>query len=152
MTTGIVSALNRPVSAGRGRDDSSFINAIQTDAAINPGNSGGPLVDLDGEVIGVNSAIAQLPGATGAGRPVRQHRPRVRDPEPPGPDHRPAADRDRQGGAPGDRRAAGPHVHRGGVRVATRPPAGQSAGRAGGPADKAGIKPGDVILSLTAVR
>ncbi len=67
VTTGIVSALNRPVSAGEDRSESSFINAIQTDAAINPGNSGGPLVDGSGEVIGVNSAIAQLPNGSLAG-------------------------------------------------------------------------------------
>ncbi len=63
VTTGIVSALGRPVSAGGG-DETSYINAIQTDAAINPGNSGGPLLDLNGRVIGVNSAIARLPGST----------------------------------------------------------------------------------------
>jgi len=59
VTSGIVSALNRPVTAG-GADDQSFISAIQTDAAINPGNSGGPLVNGQGQVIGVNSAIATL--------------------------------------------------------------------------------------------
>jgi len=59
VTSGIVSALERPVTAG-GADESSYIRAIQTDAAINPGNSGGPLVDLQGRVIGVNSAIATL--------------------------------------------------------------------------------------------
>lgn len=57
VTSGIVSALNRPVSAGDA-NDISFISAIQTDAAINPGNSGGPLVNSRGEVIGINSAIA----------------------------------------------------------------------------------------------
>ncbi len=58
VTSGIVSALDRPVLAGESVDDVSYINAIQTDAAINPGNSGGPLLDASGAVIGVNSAIA----------------------------------------------------------------------------------------------
>ncbi|WP_236543291.1 S1C family serine protease [Spiractinospora alimapuensis] len=57
VTTGIISAMDRPVTVGE-VGDSSYINALQTDAAINPGNSGGPLVNAQGEVIGVNSAIA----------------------------------------------------------------------------------------------
>lgn len=61
VTAGIVSALERPVTAGEAGDES-FISAIQTDAAINPGNSGGPLLNGDGDVVGVNSAIAQIPG------------------------------------------------------------------------------------------
>jgi len=60
VTTGIISAKNRAVTAGESNSESSFINALQTDAAINPGNSGGPLVDTTGAVIGVNSAIASL--------------------------------------------------------------------------------------------
>ncbi|WP_210648924.1 S1C family serine protease [Nocardioides sp. SYSU D00065] len=65
VTSGIVSALNRPVTtSGESDDDSSYINAVQTDAAINPGNSGGPLVNLAGEVVGVNSAIATTGGLT----------------------------------------------------------------------------------------
>ncbi len=60
VTAGIVSAVNRPVTTGEGENDNSYINAVQTDAAINPGNSGGPLVNLQGEVVGVNSAIASL--------------------------------------------------------------------------------------------
>jgi putative serine protease PepD len=60
VTTGIISAKNRPVTAGDSANETSFINALQTDAAINPGNSGGPLVDSTGAVIGVNSAIASL--------------------------------------------------------------------------------------------
>ena len=63
VTAGIVSALNRPVTPGDA-DDQSYINAIQTDAAINPGNSGGPLLDMQGQVIGVNSAIATAPGSS----------------------------------------------------------------------------------------
>ncbi len=67
VTSGIVSALNRPVTTGDSAKDNSFINAVQTDAAINPGNSGGPLVDLSGRVIGVNSAIATLGGGRQSG-------------------------------------------------------------------------------------
>ena len=64
VTSGIISAKNRPVTTGDG-NDASFINAVQTDAAINPGNSGGPLANLQGQVIGVNSAIASL-GSSGS--------------------------------------------------------------------------------------
>ena len=67
VTSGIVSALDRPVTPGEA-DDQSFINAIQTDAAINPGNSGGPLLDMQGRVIGVNSAIARAPGSELSGQ------------------------------------------------------------------------------------
>lgn len=59
VTSGIISALNRPVTTGD-VGSQSYVNAIQTDAAINPGNSGGALVDSQGRIIGVNSAIATL--------------------------------------------------------------------------------------------
>jgi putative serine protease PepD len=59
VTSGIVSALNRPVDVGSdGQGNSTVYPAIQTDAAINPGNSGGALVDLAGNVVGINAAIA----------------------------------------------------------------------------------------------
>ena len=61
VTSGIVSALNRPVrAAGSQAGESSLIDAIQTDAAINPGNSGGPLVDMSGNLVGMNSMIASM--------------------------------------------------------------------------------------------
>ncbi len=69
VTSGIVSALDRPVRTGDSTGTervSTVIDAIQTDAAINPGNSGGPLVNLDGEVVGINSAIATLGASSGA--------------------------------------------------------------------------------------
>jgi len=61
MTTGIVSQLGRLIP----NEDSTFSipDVIQTDAAINPGNSGGPLLDMEGEVIGVNSAIQSNTGS-----------------------------------------------------------------------------------------
>jgi putative serine protease PepD len=72
LTRGIVSALAREISAP---DGSKITGAIQTDAALNPGNSGGPLLNEEGDVIGVNSQIASdastvdgsQPGSTGVG-------------------------------------------------------------------------------------
>jgi putative serine protease PepD len=72
LTRGIVSALNREISAP---DGATITGAIQTDAALNPGNSGGPLLNEQGQVIGVNSQIASdagsgtgsQPGSTGVG-------------------------------------------------------------------------------------
>jgi S1-C subfamily serine protease len=72
LTRGIVSALGRTISAP---DGAKITGAIQTDAALNPGNSGGPLLDEEGQVIGVNSQIASdaasgggsQPGSTGVG-------------------------------------------------------------------------------------
>ncbi len=65
VTSGIVSALNRPVTVGEDAQGSITYPAIQTDAAINPGNSGGPLVDMSGRVIGINSSIRSTDSGTG---------------------------------------------------------------------------------------
>jgi serine protease Do len=61
VTSGVISALNRTIQSDRGLIE----NLVQTDASINPGNSGGPLVDLEGNVIAINTAI--IPYAQGIG-------------------------------------------------------------------------------------
>jgi putative serine protease PepD len=60
VTTGIISALNRQVSPGNSANQGTPFDAIQTDAPMNPGNSGGALVNMQGQLIGMNSAIATL--------------------------------------------------------------------------------------------
>ncbi|MGO1338768.1 MAG: S1C family serine protease, partial [Cellulosimicrobium funkei] len=144
VTTGIISALNRPVQAGAAAE-TAFINAIQTDAAINPGNSGGPLVDGRGQVVGINSAIAQPPGsgeATGSiglgfAIPSNQARRTAEQLIADGVATYPVI------GVLLDQRYQGE-----GVQVSTDAQSGTPAVTPDGPADAAGIRPGDVILSI----
>lgn len=144
VTTGIVSALNRPVSAGTAQE-TAFINAIQTDAAINPGNSGGPLVDATGQVVGINSAIAQPPGlgqapgsiGLGFAIPSNQARRTAEEIIATGTATYPVI------GALLDTRHTGE-----GVRVSAEPQGEQAPLTAGGPAERAGIRPGDVIVAI----
>ena len=146
VTTGIVSAKNRPVSAGESASDASYINAIQTDAAINPGNSGGPLVDAAGAVIGINSAIARAPGAVGGtggniglGFAIPSNQAR-----------RIAAMLITKGKA--DYPIIGVSLDSSydgeGVRVLERAEGSTQPVQPGGPADKAGIKAGAVIVAI----
>jgi putative serine protease PepD len=67
VTSGIVSNTARPVRSGENND--AVYLAVQTDAAINPGNSGGPLVDLNGDVVGINSSIASTSSGADGGQP-----------------------------------------------------------------------------------
>lgn len=72
VTSGIISGLGRPLQAGdeSGSSTEQLSNLLQTDAAINPGNSGGPLVNLDGEVIGMNTAVDQSAEGIGFAIPI----------------------------------------------------------------------------------
>jgi len=71
VTTGVVSALNRTI---RGGNDRVYTDFIQTDASINPGNSGGPLLNIRGELIGINSAIYQKAEGIGFAIPIDKAR------------------------------------------------------------------------------
>jgi putative serine protease PepD len=154
VTTGIVSSLNRPVIAGdetgASGEEPAYISAIQTDAAINPGNSGGPLVNGNGEVIGVNSAIATLSrsltsqsGSIGLGFaiPVNQARRVAQELVTTGKAKRPKI------GIVLDREYRGE-----GVRIATGNLGGRPSVDKGGPAHQAGLKAGDVIVEVDNVR
>ena len=71
VTIGIISAKGRPIMASKGAGSSqSYDNMIQTDAAINPGNSGGPLLNLNGEVVGINTAVSSSGQGLGFAIPI----------------------------------------------------------------------------------
>ena len=149
VTAGIVSAKDRPVSAGDGAGDVSYISALQTDAAINPGNSGGPLVDMKARVIGINSSIATLGGSVGGQSgsiglgfaiPINQARRIAQEIIRTGHAEHPII------GVELDVRYSGP-----GAKVALRGVGGNPAVVPGGPADQAGIQPGDVITAVDGV-
>jgi len=145
VTSGIISAKNRPVTTGSDSGESSFINALQTDAAINPGNSGGPLVDATGAVVGVNSAIASL-GSSAGGQsgsiglgfaiPINQAKKTAEQLIKTGSATYPIM------GIAVDTRYTGT-----GALISSE----ANGVTAGGPADKAGLKAGDLIIEIDGV-
>ena len=139
VTAGIVSAKNRTIEKGA---KGQFQHFIQTDAAINPGNSGGPLLDMDGDVIGVNTAIyTQSAGYQGIGFAMPSNTVINTYNQLIGPDHK---------------------VTRGSIGITFQPDLPSAVGRVygfkagvlissvtpGGPGDKAGLKAGDIITSI----
>ena len=70
VSVGVVSGLSRSITAGDGSSSENLDKVIQTDAAINPGNSGGPLLDLSGNVIGINVAVVQGSESIGFALPI----------------------------------------------------------------------------------
>lgn len=80
VTTGVVSALGRPISIPSNENrPRTYSNLIQTDAAINPGNSGGPLLNINGEVIGINTAVSIQGQGIGFAIPINEVKNIVRD-------------------------------------------------------------------------
>ena len=79
VTSGIISGLGRPIVASDGSSSGgeSLTNLFQTDAAINPGNSGGPLLNMNGEVIGINTAVAGDAENIGFAIPINDVKPQI---------------------------------------------------------------------------
>ncbi len=149
VTTGIISAKNRPVASSDGTgSNASYMSALQTDASINPGNSGGPLLDAQGNVIGVNSAIQSSGGGLGGTSqsgsiglgfaiPINQAKY--------------VAQQLIKTGKPVYAKI-GASVSledgTGGAQITEQGASGSDPVESGGPAAKAGLKPGDVITKL----
>jgi Do/DeqQ family serine protease len=72
VTAGVISALGRPLRVNQGQKPRIYKNMIQTDTAINPGNSGGPLLNIKGEVIGINTAINAQAQGIGFATPINE--------------------------------------------------------------------------------
>lgn len=149
-TTGIVSALNRPVTVTDDNNNEIVTNAVQIDAAINPGNSGGPTFNAAGQVIGINSSIASTAtssdsaGSIGIGFAIPSNLvKRVADEI--------IKDGSVKHVALGvvikSDTVEADGVTRGGATI-TKSSATGSAVVSGGPADKAGLKEGDTIVAF----
>ncbi|MEU7660766.1 S1C family serine protease [Streptomyces lincolnensis] len=151
VTTGIISAKNRPVASsdGSGSNAASYMSALQTDASINPGNSGGPLLDAQGNVIGINSAIQSssnggLGGTSQSGSiglgfaiPINQAK-------------YVAQELIKTGKPVYAKIGASVSLEEGtgGAQITRQGASGTDPVESGGPAAKAGLKPGDVITKL----
>ncbi|KOT32641.1 protease [Streptomyces caelestis] len=149
VTTGIISAKNRPVASSDGAgSQASYMSALQTDASINPGNSGGPLLDAQGNVIGINSAIQSTSnGGFGTGQagsiglgfaiPINQAK-------------YVAQELIKTGKPVYAKIGASVSLEdtAGGAKITEQGAGGSEPVDPGGPADKAGLRPGDVITKL----
>lgn len=77
VTSGIISGQGRPILAGTGADTELLVNLFQTDASINPGNSGGPLLDMNGDIIAINTAVAGNAENIGFAIPINDVKPGI---------------------------------------------------------------------------
>jgi putative serine protease PepD len=156
VTSGIISAKERPITAGGEKGDGSdvsYVDALQTDAPINPGNSGGPLLDSRAQVIGINSAIRSAGSATDSGSgqagsiglgfaiPVNQARRVAEELINNGHATHPVIGVTLDMGYTGD-----------GARIDSRSARGGPAVAKGGPGERAGLRAGDLITEVDGQR
>ncbi|MFD9895172.1 S1C family serine protease [Amycolatopsis sp. NPDC059027] len=142
VTSGIVSSLHRPVRAGGNNgDQATVMDAVQTDAAINPGNSGGPLANMSGQVIGINSAIYSPQSSSNRGSSSEGANVGIGFAIPIDQARRTADDIIKTG------KATQTFI---GAKVQDAQGGGAQLGdiTPGSPAEKAGLKPGDVVTKI----
>ncbi len=146
VTEGVVSGIGRAIQAGdsSGSSSESLQNVIQTDAAINPGNSGGPLVNIDGQVIGINTAVDQQGQSIGFAIPINMIKNQINEVKVKGVISRPVLGIryipiTKEFAARNNLKTDKGVLVYGGSDLAVLP---------GSAADKAGIKENDIILSI----
>ncbi len=149
VTAGIVSATGRQITASDGAgQDETLSGLLQTDAAINPGNSGGPLVNIKGQVIGVNVAIAASANSIGFAIPFNDVRPVIDSVQKTGKIVRPFIGVRYQILTDDKAKELQLQGVTDGALLVGDDVKGEFAVIPGGPGDKAGLKKGDVILEI----
>ena len=145
VTKGVVSGINRHVTAGFAVSGSEVIEkAIQTDAAINPGNSGGPLINLLGDVIGVNTAVSFDGQAVAFAIPINQVKRAIDDVKTSGRIRRPWIGIRYTLIEPDEATS----TFKLGAKIVKGEDSEDAAITKGGPADRAGLKEGDVMIAV----
>jgi serine protease Do len=144
VTSGIISGTGRPVSAQEGNSVENLTDLIQTDAAINPGNSGGPLTNLSGQIIGINTAIAQDAQSIGFSIPINSAKGIIKNLLKTGKIERPYVGVNYVSITPEIAKQNNLPVKKGAYVTSDNGPSVIS----GSPADKAGIKSKDIIVKV----
>ncbi len=148
VTSGIISGMGRPISAGdeTGTSSEQLTDLFQTDAAINPGNSGGPLVDFNGDVIGLNTAVAQDAQNIGFSIPINEAKGVIESVKAIGKISRPYIGVHYISLTPDVAKQLNLSVSKG-AYVSTD----SGSVVSGSPAQKSGIEPGDIIIKVNDV-
>lgn len=150
VTVGVISARERQITAGGGNQAAeSLENLIQTDAAINSGNSGGPLVNLKGQVVGINTAVASGAQSIGFAIPVNTVKSAINSFQKNGKIVRPSLGVRYVMVSPELRQSENLSIDYGAYIYSVRGSSGVVAGSA---ADKAGLKDGDIITAINGSR